>query len=76
MSQADGGGELDASDLNTNVSLMDQDSSSDSDWIDLDSGDELHDEMDLDEEAELEQIAMEDSVNDGFDSNAFDGFKF
>ena len=76
ISQADGGGELDASDLNPNVSLMDQDSSSDSDWIDSDSGDELHDEMDLDEEVELEQVAMEDGVSDGFDSNAFDGFKF
>ena len=55
---------------------MDQDSSSDSDWINSDSGDELHDEMDLDEEVELEQVAMEDSVSDSFDSNAFDGFKF
>ena len=59
---------------------MDRDSDSDSDWVDSDfeveSNDKLHGEKDLDEEMELEQIAMEDGVNDGFDSNVFDDFKF
>ena len=60
---------------------MDQDSNSDSDWVDLDfevedSNDKLHGEKDLDEEMELEQVAMEDGVNDGFESNVFDDFKF
>ena len=81
ISQEDSGGELNASDLNADPSLMDRDSDSDSDWVDSDfevedSNDKLHGEKDLDEEMELEQIAMEDGVNDGFDSNVFDDFKF
>ena len=67
--------------MNADPSLMDRDSDSDSDWVDSDfevedSNDKLHGEKDLDEEMELEQIAMEDGVNDGFDSNVFDDFKF
>jgi len=41
-----------------------------------DSNDGLHGEKDLDEEMELEQVAMEDGANDGFASNVFDNFKF
>jgi len=41
-----------------------------------DSNDKLHGKKDLDEEMELEQVAMEDGVNDGFESNVFDDFKF
>ena len=80
-SQGDGGGELNAPHLNADPSLMDQNSDSDSEWVDLDfemedSNDELHGEKDLDDEMELEQVAMEDGITDGFDSNVFDVFKF
>ena len=79
-SQRDGGGELNASDLNTDTSLMDQDSNSDSDWVDLDfemedGNVELHGEKDLDDEMELEQVAMEDGITDGFDNSVF-GHKY
>ena len=75
--QADGDGELNGSDLNADHSLMDQDFNSDSDWVDsdLEAEDSDHGE-ELDEEMELEQVAMEDSTNDGFDSNTFHNFKF
>jgi len=81
ISQEDNDGELNALDLNADPSLMDQDSDSDSDWVNLDfevedSNDKLHGEKDLDEEMELEQVAMEDGANDGFASNVFYNFKF
>ena len=80
-SQEDSGGKLKTSYLNANPSLMDQDSNSDSDWVNSDfevedSNNELHGKKDLDEEMELEKVAMEDGTNDGFDSSVFDDFKF
>ena len=81
ISQEDSGGELNSSNLNADPSLMDRDSNSDSDWVNSDfevedSNDELYGKKDLDEEMELEQVAMEDGTNDGFDSSVFDDFKF
>ena len=81
ISQEDNDGELNVLDLNADPNLMDRDSNSDLDWVNLDfevedSNDKLHGKKDLDEEMELEQVVMEDGVNDGFASNVFDNFKF
>ena len=67
-----------SSDLNSGPSLEDQDLNSDSsDWVDSDpEAEDSNDDEELDEEMELELIAMEDGTSDGFDSNVFHHFKF
>ena len=66
-----------SSDLNSVPSLEDQDlDSGSSDWVD--SNPEVEDSHyeELDEEMQLELVAMEDGTSDGFDSNVFHHVKF
>ncbi|KAF8834377.1 hypothetical protein BDN67DRAFT_1016569 [Paxillus ammoniavirescens] len=82
MFMADSGGGLSGSDSVANPSCMDQDSNPDLDWVDSDfeaedtNGEQHSDSEELDEELELEQVAMEDGTDDGFDSNTFGNYKF
>ena len=70
--------EVNSSDLNFDSSLEDPNLDFDSsDWFDsdLEAEGSNYDE-ELDEEVQLEQVAMEDGTNEGFDNNVFHNSKF